>query len=467
MARPYVITIASEKGGVGKTTLATNLAIYLKGLAEDTPVTLFSFDNHFTVDQMFQLSKTRPEPHVGHIFTGTPLERLVVTGQYGVDYIPSNSNLFDYLQQVKRVDQLAQAISRSRLHGIVIIDTSPILDNYTRNAIHAADRVIVPIKDAPSLENSRHLAEFISAHGRSKAILRILPCLIDTRIRFDGPFRNSYQLLKAYAINRGYKCYEGFVAKSPKVETLGTNPSGKIYPVMTHARHTEVHLQLTHLARQVYLDYLEQGPARLTELVNERFERDERQHRQHRERLNRIKPYCLCCSKELDLDRVWANAYYLESADGQLAGFAEDECFFQVLLRDCYPELGGKEQQNVLRDLLNSPANREYLLIHKSRASADTNRIRVVRLDTRGEKLAERLIGSRDAGFFQRRATGLNDLLEQTAAEPGAPQALLTRRLNETPLEILDHQPYLEWQTVFNRALIDLHSDREPVADDQ
>ena len=50
---PYVITISSEKGGVGKTTLATNLAIYLKALSEDLPVSVVSLDNHFTVDKMF------------------------------------------------------------------------------------------------------------------------------------------------------------------------------------------------------------------------------------------------------------------------------------------------------------------------------------------------------------------------------------------------------------------------------
>ena len=76
MSAPYIVTISSEKGGVGKTTLATNLAIYLKGLVEDLPVTLFSFDNHFTVDQMFALNKKTGGSHVGHLFTDIVLDAI-------------------------------------------------------------------------------------------------------------------------------------------------------------------------------------------------------------------------------------------------------------------------------------------------------------------------------------------------------------------------------------------------------
>ena len=61
MSTAYIITISSEKGGVGKTTLATNLAIYLKALHEDLPVTLLSFDNHFSGDRM------RPSPGIAAI----------------------------------------------------------------------------------------------------------------------------------------------------------------------------------------------------------------------------------------------------------------------------------------------------------------------------------------------------------------------------------------------------------------
>ena len=201
MAKPYVITIASEKGGVGKTTLATNLAIYLKGLAEDLPVTLFSFDNHFTVDQMFRLNKGPVSEHVGQLFTGGEPAELVSSGQYGVDYIPSCRQLFELQNHLQGIEHLAQTLSETKLPGLVIIDTSPILDIYTRNALFAADRVIVPIKDAPSLENCQNLARFLTEHSLSKATLRLLPCLVDTRIHFSGPFKNSYQLLKAYVLS--------------------------------------------------------------------------------------------------------------------------------------------------------------------------------------------------------------------------------------------------------------------------
>jgi len=137
---------------------------------------------------------------------------------------------------------------------VLIIDTRPDLDILTRNALFAADRVIVPVKDAPSLENCRHLHEFFDRCGLPRRTLRLLPCLIDSRIRFDGPFKNLSELLRAYAINRGYRCFDGYISKSPKVESLNTNPEGKIYPVLTYGRNTEVHSQFTQLARQVYQD---------------------------------------------------------------------------------------------------------------------------------------------------------------------------------------------------------------------
>ncbi|PLX95610.1 MAG: hypothetical protein C0621_03415 [Desulfuromonas sp.] len=267
MQHPYIITISSEKGGVGKTTLATNLAIYLKALDEDLPVTLLSFDNHFSVDRMFRIGR---KPHAGTVLDflgGRPLGDLVEVGEFGVQYLPSNRHLAEFGDKLDGLDHLARCFASANLPGVVIIDTRPVLDNFTHNALFCADRVIIPVKDTPSLENSRHIYAFFDEHKISRRALRLLPSLLDSRIHYDGPFKDSYQLLKAYAINRGYRCLEGFIAKSPKVESLNTNPEGKLYPILTHGRQTEVHLQFTHLARQIYLDLLDCNELRLDQLT--------------------------------------------------------------------------------------------------------------------------------------------------------------------------------------------------------
>ncbi len=250
---PYLVTISSEKGGVGKTTLATNLAIFLKALNENLPVSILSFDNHFTVDRMFEIKGQPLKGDVADFLRGAPGGELLHTGQYGVSYIPSSKALSDLKHSVQGPLMLARFLASAQIPGVLIIDTRPDLDILTQNALFAADRVIIPVKDMASLENCRNIFELFEKKGFDKKSLSLIPCLIDSRIKFDGPFQDQRSLLKAYAINRGYRCLDTYISKSPKVESLATNPSGRVYPILTHARNTEVYGQFTQVARTVLL----------------------------------------------------------------------------------------------------------------------------------------------------------------------------------------------------------------------
>jgi hypothetical protein len=50
---------------------------------------------------------------------------------------------------------------------------------------------------------------------------------------------------------RGYPLIESFISRSPKVESLYTNPEGRAVSILHGAGQSLVHLQMTHLARDV------------------------------------------------------------------------------------------------------------------------------------------------------------------------------------------------------------------------
>jgi chromosome partitioning protein len=112
-----VITVAQQKGGTGKTTLAANIAA---ALAPNQRVALLDIDPQKSLGRWHALRIARPRQAAALTFSDTSGWRL-----------PAE------LERLKRS------------HDVVLIDSPPHLDTDARVAVRAADIVLVPIQ--PSL----------------------------------------------------------------------------------------------------------------------------------------------------------------------------------------------------------------------------------------------------------------------------------------------------------------------------
>ena len=245
----FVITFASEKGGVGKTTIATNLAIYLKALYEELPVTIASFDNHFTLDHMLSFGPS-PSHDITDLLANRLASELAVLGEYGVQYIPSTKSLSP---PPHSPCWLKERISTSKFEGVLILDTKPVLNWFTEAALLASDLVISPIKDRAALTNVSTLNNVLCRVGKSR-VLWLLPSLVDLRAK-DEKGHSFYQSLKRAALDLNYQVLDIYISKSPKVESLASVSSLKIPSILNKARKTDVHGQIKQLANFVYSQF--------------------------------------------------------------------------------------------------------------------------------------------------------------------------------------------------------------------
>ena len=418
---PYVITISSEKGGVGKTTLATNLAIYLKALSEDLPVSVVSLDNHFTVDKMFAIKGQKITGDVTDLLLETPGSSLLHTGQYGVDYIPSSMALDDLRDSFKGTMILSRLLATSDIPGILIIDTRPELNIFTQNALYAADRVIIPVKDMPSLENCRNIFALFEKKGLDKKGLSIIPCLIDARIKYQGPFKDHKSLLRAFAINRGYRCCDGFISKSPKVESLNTNPEGKIYPILTHARGTDVFSQYTQLGREILDEYSSVEQPRSFHFAQWMLAEEQRKNEAFQFRLSRLKDSCLLCGSSMASESARNRSFYYETSDGGASGFLEERCGSKLLL-SCFYDAQPNLADNDPLLLMFQESARESIYAMRPFSNGEGPCVEVRRFSIDGSTVQKKVQPLREyegTGFTQKKNALYSFLFEALGEFPG------------------------------------------------
>ncbi len=146
-----VISIVNQKGGVGKTTTAVNLAAGLG--RQGCKVLLIDIDPQGNSTSGYGLNKRDIRLSSYDVLTKSAKidEATVETGFEGVSVVPSNMDLagaeIEMIDLPKREALLKAAISHVRSkYDYILLDCPPSLGLITLNALTASDTVLVPIQ---------------------------------------------------------------------------------------------------------------------------------------------------------------------------------------------------------------------------------------------------------------------------------------------------------------------------------
>lgn len=177
-----VVAIANQKGGVGKTTTAINLAAALAESGQK--VLAVDFDPQGNMSSGLGIDKQNLELTVYHsLIEEYDAHKIVTkTATENLDLLPSNVNLagaeIELLDMENRENGLNRVLKNIRdEYDFVIIDCPPSLSLLTLNALTAADTVLVPIQ-----------CEYYALEGLSQMMktINLVKQKLNTKLSMEG-----------------------------------------------------------------------------------------------------------------------------------------------------------------------------------------------------------------------------------------------------------------------------------------
>ena len=146
-----ILAIINQKGGVGKSTTAVNLAAALGAAGKE--VLLVDLDPQGNATSGYGIDKRDIDQCVYNVLLGeTPVEEVILAQVgNGVDVLPSTISLagaeVELVNEMARENRLKNALGSLRgRYDYILIDCPPSLGLLTINALVAADKLLIPIQ---------------------------------------------------------------------------------------------------------------------------------------------------------------------------------------------------------------------------------------------------------------------------------------------------------------------------------